>query len=132
MDKPIVRRPDLLYPELSYKILGALFDVANELGYQYKEIHYQRAVAQRFNDLGISFESQPSVPILFQSKIIGRYFFDFLIDGKIILELKRGDNFSKKDIEQVIGYLKSKNIKLGILARFSPKGLITKRIINEY
>lgn len=126
-----LKRKDLFYPELSYKIVGVLFSVFNELGYQYQEKYYQRAVARCFADLGISFKEQLSAPIEFRGKQIGRYIFDFLVDDKIILEIKRGDGFSIVDIRQVLGYLKKSDLKLGILARFSSHGLKFKRIINS-
>jgi len=69
-------------------------------------------------------------PLIFQEEVIGKYYFDFLIEDKIVLELKRGDYFSKQDIEQIYRYLKINNLKLGILARFSSKGLLFKRIVN--
>lgn len=131
-DKKIeLKRKDLLYPELSYKIVGVLFSVFNELGYQYQEKYYQRAIARYLDDLGISFKEQLSAPIEFRGRSIGRYVFDFLVDDKIILEIKRGDGFSITDIRQVLGYLKKSDLKLGILARFSSRGLKFKRIINS-
>lgn len=57
-------------------------------------------------------------------------FFDFLIEDKIVLELKKGDRFSKTHIDQVNQYLVSKNLKLGILAYFAPNKVHYKRIVN--
>lgn len=48
----------LIYPELSYKIIGVIFDVFNELGYGYQERYYQKAIAKSFNRLGISYKSR--------------------------------------------------------------------------
>jgi len=58
------------------------------------------------------------------------YYFDFLIDGKIILETKVRNYFSKKDIDQLCSYLKVKNLKLGIIAHFTKTGVKFKRIVN--
>lgn len=127
-----LRRKDLIYPELSYQITGALFEVFEALGYRYKELHYQRALAKVLKETNIPFKEQVSTPVMFRGEVIGRYIFDFLIDNKIVLEIKRGDNFQHEDIQQVVNYLKSANIKLGILARFSSKGVKTKRILNLY
>jgi len=57
-------------------------------------------------------------------------FYDFIIDDKIVLEIKRGNHFCKRDFDQVIGYLKASGLKLGILAIFSPTGLRFKRVLN--
>ena len=125
-----VRRNDLLYPDLSYKIIGVLFDVFNTLGYGYREKYYQRAIKKGLSNVNIPFQEQISFPVLFKGDIIGKQIFDFLVDKKIILEVKRGDRFSRQDIVQTTGYLKSANLKLGILARFSSRGLKFKRILN--
>jgi len=126
-----LKRNDLIYPELSYQIVGILFSVFNQLGYGYKEKYYQRAIRNELLSLKIPFQEQISYPISFKDKFIGRQIFDFLIDSKIVLEIKRGDHFSQRDIIQTTGYLKSSELKLGILARFSSKGLKFKRIINS-
>ena len=128
--KKSLQRHDLIYPELSYRIVGVLFSVFNELGYGYKEQYYQRAIAKELKELIISFQEQIMYPIKFKGSTIGKQIFDFLIDNKIILEIKRGDRFSNKDIIQTTGYLRISNLRLAILARFSSKGLKFKRILN--
>lgn len=128
----IVRRKDLLYPDLSYKTVGALFDVFNELGYGYREQFYQRAMKERLQELGIPFKEQVRFPLVFRGKQIGWQVVDFLIDDKIVLELKRGSRIAQRDIEQVVSYLQASNKQLGILARFSEKGLIFRRILNTH
>ena len=126
----LLKRSDLIYPELSYQIVGVLFTVFNALGYGYREKYYQRAIREELTRLKVSFQEQVSFAVLFKGKMIGRQAFDFLIDKKIVLEIKRGDFFSKTDIVQTTGYLKTANLKLAILARFSSKGLKFKRILN--
>ncbi|MDP2741786.1 MAG: GxxExxY protein [bacterium] len=125
-----LKRTDLVYPELSYQIVGVLFTVFNALGYGYREKYYQRAIQEELKKLQMPFQEQISFPVVFKGQIIGRQIFDFLIDKKVVLEIKRGNFFSKTDIVQTTGYLKTANLKLGILARFSSKGLKFKRIIN--
>ncbi len=121
---------NLVYPELSYKVIGILFNVFNELGYGYQEKYYQKAIAIAFKDTGVIFKEQVSAPLEFRGRAIGRYYLDFLIEEKIILEIKRGDRFLRKNIEQVYGYLKKFNLKLGLLVNFTSNGLKFKRIVN--
>ena len=68
--------------------------------------------------------------MVFNGKIIGTNYLDFLIENKMILETKRGNRFSKKHIDQILAYLKAKNLKLGIIANFGSNELKFKRIIN--
>jgi len=123
-------KPNLVYPELSYKIIGALFEVYNELGSGYQEKYYQKATAALFRNLGLNFKEQPWSPLIFKNTKIGDYYFDFLVDDKIVLELKRKERFSRRDIEQVFAYLKVRKLKLGILAYFTNSGVRFKRILN--
>ncbi|MBI3627712.1 MAG: GxxExxY protein [Candidatus Sungbacteria bacterium] len=125
-----VRRPDLIFPQLSYQIIGILFSVYNELGPGHHERYYQRSVAQALREIKLPFKEQVSFPLKFRTALIGRYQLDFLVDEKIVLELKKGDNFSKRHIDQVLQYLKSTNLKLAILANFAKSGVKFKRIIN--
>lgn len=125
-----LRRGDLVYPELSYGIVGVLFEVFNELGYGYREKYYQRAIAQEFEKLNLSYKKEIRFPVLYKGREIGIHIFDFLIDSRIVLELKQGNYFSKNDIKQAVDYLKSSGLKLAILGRFTRSGLKYKRIVN--
>jgi GxxExxY protein len=87
---------------LSYKIIGVVFDVFNELGYGYQEKYYQKAVAKSLTKLKLSYKEQVPYEIKFEGETIGRYFFDFLIEGMIVLEIKKETNFRRHNIEQVI------------------------------
>lgn len=68
---------------------------------------------------------------MFENSKIGHHFADFVIDKKIILELKGGSEYRPADIKQVLMYLKSTKLKLGILAYFGSTGVKVKRVINS-
>jgi len=125
-----LKRSDIIYPELSYKIVGILFNVYNELGYGFHEKYYQRALSAAFKSEKIKFKEQVYFPLLFQGKIIGKFFFDFLIDDIIILEIKKDGIFSKRYIDQVNNYLKSSGLKLALLVNFGRDGIKFKRLVN--
>ena len=128
--KQVVYKSDLLYPELSYQIIGILFDIFTEMGYGYKENQYQKAVEIALKSTGIEYEKELPVKISYKGKFVTTLYLDFLIDSKIVLELKQGSRFNKKDVEQVYNYLKSTNLKLGIIARFTKSGVRFMRIVN--
>jgi GxxExxY protein len=128
--KVIPRRKDLVHPELSYKIIGSLYEIYNELGYGYKEIYYQRALAKNFKSKGLPFKEQVPAKIKYQEEDIGKIYLDFLVEEKIILEIKRTGRFLKEEIAQVHGYLKATGLKLGIIAHFTRKDIKFKRILN--
>ena len=125
-----VSKNHLIYPELSYRIVGCAFDVYNQLGYGHSEKIYQRAFAEAFRGKQLMFIEQVYYNIKFNEKIIGRSFLDFEIESKIIVELKKDYRFSKTHIDQVLDYLKVSGLKLAILFNFTKEGVLYKRIIN--
>ncbi|MDP3015147.1 MAG: GxxExxY protein, partial [bacterium] len=66
----------------------------------------------------------------YRGKILGKRFLDFLVENKIIIEIKKGNKFSKQHIDQVLDYLKLNNLQLAILINFGNEGVMFKRIIN--
>ncbi len=120
----------VVFKKLSYEIVGILFEVFNELGYGYKEKYYQKAIATLLKERKIPFKEQMRYRVTFKDKSLGNQFLDFLIDDKIILEIKRGNYFSKRNFKQVKQYLKVTNKKLAILANFTSSGVKTIRILN--
>lgn len=123
-------KQEFIYEDLSYKIIGALYNVFNDVGPGHKENFYQKASACEFTILDLSLEEQLPVKITYKGKKIGIYYFDFLIENKIVLEIKVRNYFSKKDIEQLYSYLRAKNLKLGIIAHFTKSGVKVKRVVN--
>jgi len=122
----------LLYPKLSYQINGVLFKIYNELGGGYQEKYYQRAIESEFKRENIKYRSQVKADLSFKDETLGRYFIDFVIDGKIVLEIKVTPFFSQRDIKQVLGYLNKSGLDLGILASFTKNGVKTKRILRGF
>jgi len=121
----------LIYSKLSYKIVGVLFNVHTRLGSKYQEKYYQRAGAIALKEAGLSFKREIAVDLLFGGELIGKYYLDFLVEDKIILELKAEPRFTREDFKQVRAYLKAKKLKLGIMANFRSDKLVYKRILNS-
>ncbi len=78
----------------------------------------------------IAYKIECPVKLIYNEKIIGKYFLDFVVEDKLIVELKIANGFYTRDIKQVLGYLKAKNLKLGILIIFNKKGIKYRRIVN--
>lgn len=132
MDRGRTSGEKVIYKDLSYAIVGILYEVDNELGTGLQEKYYQRAIEKALTKKNIPFKSQVPYEITIRGESIGRYFLDFLIDDKIVLEIKKGRHFSKSNIEQVKGYLHVTQKKLAILANFTPEGVRSMRILNLY
>jgi GxxExxY protein len=123
---------EFVYAELTKVIIGALFEVHNNLGSGLLEKHYQRALAEEFKRRGIVFVEQYPIKLQYKEVEIGRYLVDFLIENKIILEIKRNEHFSRDNIEQTLNYLKALNLQLGLLVHFGKSRVVFKRIVNLY
>src|SRR5438128_252685 len=125
-----VIKEDLLHLELSFRIVGILFEVSNTLGFGYLEKYYQKAIASLLTKENIKFKEQVVVDIKIGGEVIAKGITDFIIEEKIILEIKKGDRFLKQNIDQLHSYLKMTGMELGILANFTSKGVLYKRIVN--
>ena len=125
-----LKRNDLLFPELSFQIVGCAFDVHNALGFGFKESIYQKALALAFKEKKLAFVEQVHYQVKFKEQLLAKRYFDFVIENKIVVEIKKNDKFSKANIDQTIDYLKTSNLKLGLLINFGKEGVICKRLIN--
>lgn len=125
---------NLVYKELSFKIVGILLKVYNELGGGYQEKYYQRAIALELTKNGLNFKEQIKIDISYNGKNIGKYYLDFVIENRIVLEIKIVPCFYARDVKQVLAYLKATGLSLGILAAFTKGELKFKRILkgNKY
>lgn len=121
---------DLIYKELSYILNGIAFQIDNTIGYGSREKVYGDAFEAILKSKNINFQREIIHEIKIEDKIISKRCFDFLIDGKIIIEIKVGDYRYRETYHQVLEYLKSSGVKLGLIVRFAPNGVRIKRILN--
>lgn len=121
----------LVYPELSYKITGVLFEVHNGLGRFRSEIQYGDAIEEILNKLGISFQREIILPVSFEGENGGHNKADFLIDNKVLIEIKAKKVLLREDFYQVKRYLLASKKRLGILVNFRQRYLDPKRILNS-
>jgi len=111
--------------------MSLLFETHSRLGGGYAEKYYQRAVEKLLIKNGVKYEKELMANILFEDDTIGKYFLDFLIEQKVVLELKAVPMLLPIHFRQVRSYLKIKQLELGILANFRGDKLTYKRILNR-
>lgn len=126
------RIDDLIYKDLCYKLVGFAFEVQNTLGSGLKEKVYADAFEEVLKNENIRYAREYYYPIKIRDKTIARRFFDFLIEDKIIIELKVGADNYREVCNQIFEYLKASDLKLGLIFRFTKEGVKTKRIPNIY
>jgi len=120
---------DGLYADLSYKVIGALYEVHKELGSAHKEVIYHKAAAIELKKRNIPFNDEKAIEVKYKGKKIGLYRPDFIIDNKIVLEIKVAPQITSAMQDQVYYYIKGTEYKLALLANFGTKRVGIKRLI---
>lgn len=119
----------MLYKELSYQIMSAIFEVHNTLGSGFLEKVYENALLVELSIRGIMAEAQKPLIVHFKGIEVGCYCADIVVNGQILLELKAVDAFTKAHDAQVLNYLKATGLKLGILINFGKERVESKRFV---
>ena len=120
-----------LYEEDTYKIIGALIEVHKNLGKGFSEIVYKDAFEYELKKNKISFEREKEYLVHYKDIILNHKFYaDFVVLDKIILEIKSTDSLHEKYISQCLNYLHVSGHRLAILVNFNKTSLEYKRIIK--
>ena len=121
---------DLLYSDITSKIIGAAMEVHKTLGAGFLESVYDEALAYEFVLQKMKFDRQRPVDVVYKGRIVKQFLCDFLIEDKVILEIKAIKKIMDIDKAQVINYLKATGLKVGLLINFGSSSLEYKRFMN--
>jgi len=121
---------ELLYKELTFAVIGAAMEVHKILGPGFLEAVYQAALARELTFRGIPFEQQVRLPVSYKGVIVGEYIADFIIDGKLIVEIKAVSNFNSQHQAQAMHYLAATGCRLALLLNFGTGSLEHRRVIK--
>lgn len=120
----------LIYPELSYKLTGILYEINREHGILKNEKQYCDAIEAKLKNLNINYQREKESSSSFDGEISGRNKADFIIEDKIILEVKAKPFITKNDYYQTLRYTEAFNKKLAILVNMRRYYIHPKRIVN--
>ena len=119
----------LLYKDLTDRILKAAYMVHNELGCGFLEKVYQEALAIQMTEINIPFEREKHLKVFYHGKCLQcDYIADFVVDDKVILELKAVTEMDNVFKAQTINYLKITGYKVGFLMNFGQEEFQFKRL----
>jgi GxxExxY protein len=120
------------YPskELTEQIIGAAMEVHSQLGSGFLESVYEEAMVVEFELRGINCERQKTLDVFYKGIKVKQFTCDLLVNGQVLVELKAIKNLTDIEMAQVLNYLKSTRLRLGLLFNFGAKSLEWKRIIN--
>lgn len=123
---------DFLYEEETKEIIAAFYEVYNALGYGFLERVYQNALYQELKRRGFSCETQKHIEVYFRGCKVGDYYADMLVNQSIILELKAAESLCREHELQLINYLKSTEIEVGLLLNFGERPQFKRKVFaNE-
>ena len=121
---------EILYKDLTYKIIGSCMEVHKELGKGFNEIVYGDALEIEFKLKNINYLREKTYKINYKGHLLPRvYKADFVIDEKVILEIKAIESLVSGNIKQTINYLAASKLKIGLLVNFGENSLNYKRLI---
>lgn len=106
---------------LTEKIIGAFYDVYNELGYGFLESVYEASLVIALRQLGLAVERQVPVPVWFRRHRIGEFRADILVERKVLIEVKSARALDPAHDAQLLHYLKATEIELGLLVNFGER-----------
>lgn len=120
----------LLYEGLTYKIIGAAKEVYDELGPGYLESVYEDAFCYELDIMKIPYQRQMELNVHYKNTVFqGKFRADLLIDGKVLTENKATKKITNQDEAQLINYLKTTRLKVGLLFNFGGEKFEYKRRI---
>ena len=113
-------RNDLKHSDLTDKIIGIFYDVYNELGYGFLESVCEESLLI-LREAGLTAERQVPVPVWFRNHKVGDFRADLMVENSILLELKSARLLEATHEAQLLHYLKSTDIEIGLLLNFGTK-----------
>ncbi len=122
---------EYLHSDITEKIIGAAYEVYNCLGYGFLEKIYENALCLELTHQGLAVQQQCSLKVGYKGAIVGEYIADIVVENKVIVEIKAANNLDKSHEAQLINYLKSTGIEVGLLINFGPRIDIKRRIFNQ-
>lgn len=121
---------ELLHRELSYEVRGILYTTHNYLGTHRNEKQYGDAIEHGLKVKHIPYIREYVLPKSFESERIGRNRVDFLVDTRLMIEIKVIPRIARNEFHQCMRYLTSSDIDVYLLVNFYPQNLYIKRILN--
>lgn len=120
----------LLYEDLTRQIIGLAMKVHRDLGPGFVEKVYQRALYLELKLAKVKFEREMKIPILYNKARIGYFEADFVVDSKVIIELKATQAIGDLHMGQLLSYMKAARMRVGLIINFAGKSLEWKRLIS--
>ncbi|MFY2764617.1 GxxExxY protein [Arenimonas sp. MALMAid1274] len=116
---------------LSDAVIGAFFDVYNELGPGFLESVYENSMAIALREAGLAVVQQAGIQVRYRGRVVGEYRADLLVEGRMMVEIKAASTLAPGHDAQLINYLKASGLVVGLLLNFGPRPQFKRRILSD-
>jgi GxxExxY protein len=120
-----------MYADVTEKIIGAAMRIHRYLGNGFQEVIYQRCLEIELKNLGLNFEREKNQNIFYEGLAVGTRRVDFLVEEKILIELKAITQLEKVHLAQAINYIEAFELEVGLLINFGATSLQFRRLQNK-
>ena len=121
---------NIIYKDLSYQVMGAIFEVHKELGPGFIESVYEKALLLDLTSRGMKGDVEKIFDLTYEGKKVGTHRLDLIVEDKIVVELKTVERFAPHHTTQLLSYLKASGHRLGILVNFSKAEVESRRVVT--
>ena len=119
------------YNDLTEKIIGSAYRVYNKMGFGFLESVYEKCLLIELNSAGIKAETQYSIIVNYENKVVGEFVADMIVEDEIIVELKSVRGLVKVHEVQLVNYLKATGKDIGLIINFGARKVEVKRKIRD-
>lgn len=121
----------MLHQEITAKILRAFFNVYNNLGFGFLEKNYENAMLIELQSMGMKCTNQDPIKVYYKGEVIGDYFADIIVDGKVIVELKSASSIIPRHEVQLLNYLRATHMEVGLLLNFGEEPAFRRKVFEN-
>jgi len=115
------------YEEITHKIIGAAYQVYNQLGFGFLESVYHKAMVIELSKHDLKVESEKQLKVFYEDQVVGDFYIDLFIENTVVVELKSVKNLLKEHEVQMVNYLNGLKKEIGLLINFGSSGVEVKR-----
>lgn len=120
----------LIHAETSEAVIKAFDDVYNTLGYGFLEKVYENSLRIALQKRGLDVRQQCPITVRYEGDVVGEYFADLLVDGRIVVEIKAAETICQEHEHQLINYLEAISYQVGLLLNLGPQPEFRRRVLT--
>ncbi len=117
--------------ELTKKTISVFYRVANDLGFGFMECVYRRSMLIGLREAGLQAEEEVPIPVSYRGHWVGTFYADIVVDRRIILELKTAEEITKQFEAQLLHYLRSTPIEVGLILAFGERAKFRRLLFTN-